>query len=182
MPILSRDYFRNSWLSPKAVPTQCCKAKVSNAGFTVVELVAVIALIGVIASLALTRMTDPGAFDAVVARDSVLALSRSAQQSALGRANVQLTLTPSGSNIVVTSTVSGAVSTTRSFPTNEVAITAGSVGSGTTCGSISSTITLNFDSAGEIEAVDDDGFPICLNGESSLCISPAGFAHQGACR
>ena len=116
MPILSRDYFRNSWLSPKAVPTQCCKAKVSNAGFTVVELVAVIALIGVIASLALTRMTDPGAFDAVVARDSVLALSRSAQQSALGRANVQLTLTPSGSNIVVTSIVSGAVSTTRSFP------------------------------------------------------------------
>ena len=129
-----------------------------------------------------SRITDPASFDGVVAKDGVLALSRSAQQSALGRANVQLKLTPSGSNIVVTSIVSGAVSSTRSFPANEVAITAGTVGSGTTCGSISSTITLNFDSAGEIETVDDDGFPICLNGESSLCISPAGFAHEGACR
>jgi len=163
------------------VPTQCCRAEESNAGFTVVELVAVIALIGVIASLALARMTDPASFDGVVAKDGVLALSRSAQQSALGRANVQLTLTPSGSNIVVSSIVSGAVSITRSFPSNEVAITAGTVGSGTSCSSISSTITLNFDSAGEIETVDDDGFPICLNGESSLCISPAGFVHEGAC-
>ena len=150
-------------------------------GFTLVELVTVILLLAIIGSMVAGRITDPANFDGVVAKDSVLALSRSAQQSALGRANVQLTLTPSGSNIVVSSIVSGAVSTTRSFPTNEVAITAGSVGSGTTCGSISSTITLNFDSAGEIEAVDDDGFPICLNGESSLCISPAGFAHQGAC-
>jgi len=164
------------------VPTQCCRAEESNAGFTVVELVAVIALIGVIASLALARMTDPASFDGVVAKDGVLALSRSAQQSALGRANVQLTLTPIGSNIVVASIVSGATASTRSFPTNEVAITAGTVGSGTSCSSISSTITLNFDSAGEIETVDDDGFPICLNGESSLCISPAGFAHEGACR
>jgi len=164
------------------VPTQCCRAEESNAGFTVVELVAVIALIGVIASLALARMTDPASFDGVVAKDGVLALSRSAQQSALGRANVQLTLMPVGSNIVVSSIVSGATASTRSFPTNEVAITAGTVGSGTSCSSISSTITLNFDSAGEIETVDDDGFPICLNGESSLCISPAGFAHEGACR
>ena len=151
------------------------------AGFTIVELIAVLAIASLLFAMVSTRFFKVSSFDEVVAKDSVLALSRSAQQSALGRNNVQLTLTPSGSNIVVTSIVSGAVSTTRSFPANEVAITAGSVGSGTTCGSISSTITLNFDSAGEIEAVDDDGFPICLNGESSLCISPAGFAHQGAC-
>ena len=95
------------------------------------ELVSVILLLGILAAMVASRITDPASFDGVVAKDSVLALSRSAQQSALGRANVQLTLTPSGSNIVVTSIVSGAVSTTRSFPANEVAITAGSVGSGT---------------------------------------------------
>jgi len=150
-------------------------------GFTLVELISVILLLGILAAMVASRITDPASFDGVVAKDGVLALSRETQQSALGRANVQVTLTPIGSDIVVSSIVSGAVSTTRSFPTNEVAITAGSVGSGTSCGSISSTITLNFDSAGEIEAFDDDGFPICLNGESSLCISPAGFAHQGAC-
>ena len=150
-------------------------------GFTLVELVAVISLLAIIGSMVASRITDPASFDGVVAKDGVLALSRETQQSALGRANVQVTLTPIGSDIVVSSIVSGAVSTTRSFPTNEVAITAGSVGSGTSCGSISSTITLNFDSAGEIEAFDDDGFPICLNGREQSLYLPAGFAHQGAC-
>ena len=150
-------------------------------GFTLVELVSVILVLAIIGTMFAGSSTDPASFDGVVAKDGVLALSRSAQQSALGRANVQLTLASNGSDIVVTSIVSGAVSTTRSFPANEVAITAGTVGSGTSCSSISSTITLNFDSAGEIETVDDDGFPICLNGESSLCISPAGFVHEGAC-
>ena len=125
-------------------------------------------------------MVDP--FDQRIGEDGVLSLLRKTQQSAFGVENVSVTIETSGSNVVFSQIVSGAARTARSFPTNEVAITAGSVGSGTACGSISSTITLNFDSAGEIEAVDDDGFPICLNGESSLCISPAGFAHQGACR
>jgi len=151
-------------------------------GFTLVELVSVILVLSILMASTMGPLFDVSGFSQKTVSDAVTSLLRQGQQSALGRANVQLTLTPSGSNIVVSSIVSGAVSTTRSFPTNEVAITAGSVGSGTTCGSISSTITLNFDSAGEIEAVDDDGFPICLNGESSLCISPAGFAHQGACR
>ena len=124
-------------------------------------------------------MVDP--FDQRIGEDGVLSLLRQTQQFAFGVENVSVTIDISGSNVVFSQIVSGAVSTTRSFPANEVAITAGSVGSGTTCGSIGSTITLNFDSAGEIEAVDDDGFPICLNGESSLCISPAGFAHQGEC-
>jgi len=116
-----------------------------------------------------------------VGEDIIFAVLRQTQESSFGLANVSLSIELSGASIVVSSIVSGATKTTRSFPTNEVAITAGTVGSGTTCGSISSTITLNFDSAGEIETVDDDGFPICLNGESSLCISPAGFAHEGAC-
>ncbi|MDB3979705.1 hypothetical protein N9395_09920 [Pseudomonadales bacterium] len=147
-----------------------------------VELVSVILLITIVVAFGRGRFIGSGDFDELIHRNTILSLSRATQQAALSRGSVTLEIEAIGSNLVLSSIVSGAVSTTRSFPTNEVAITAGSVGSGTTCGSISSTITLNFDSAGEIEAVDDDGFPICLNGESSLCISPAGFAHQGACR
>jgi len=146
-----------------------------------VELVSVILLITIVVAFGRGRFIGSGDFDELIHRNTILSLSRATQQAALSRGSVTLEIEAIGSNLVLSSIVSGAVSTTRSFPTNEVAITAGSVGSGTTCGSISSTITLNFDSAGEIEAVDDDGFPICLNGESSLCISPAGFAHQGPC-
>ena len=140
-----------------------------------------ISLLGVVLAIITSRFALVDPFDQRIGEDGVLSLLRKTQQSAFGVENVSVTIETSGSNVVFSQIVSGAARTARSFPTNEVAITAGSVGSGTACGSISSTITLNFDSAGEIEAVDDDGFPICLNGESSLCISPAGFAHQGAC-
>jgi prepilin-type N-terminal cleavage/methylation domain-containing protein len=152
-----------------------------NRGFTLVELVAVISLLGVVLAIISSRFALVDPFDQRIGEDGVLSLLRKTQQSAFGVENVSVTIETSGSNVVFSQIVSGAARTARSFPTNEVAITAGSVGSGTACGSISSTITLNFDSAGEIETVDDDGFPICLNGESSLCISPAGFAHEGAC-
>ena len=152
-----------------------------NRGFTLVELVAVISLLGVVLAIISSRFALVDPFDQRIGEDGVLSLLRKTQQSAFGVENVSVTIETSGSNVVFSQIVSGAARTARSFPTNEVAITAGSVGSGTGCSSISSTITLNFDSAGEIETVDDDGFPICLNGERSLCISPAGFAHQGAC-
>ena len=152
-----------------------------NRGFTLVELVAVISLLGVVLAIISSRFALVDPFDQRIGEDGVLSLLRKTQQSAFGVGNVSVTIETSGSNVVFSQIVSGAARTARSFPTNEVAITAGSVGSGTSCSSISSTITLNFDSAGEIETVDDDGFPICLNGESSLCISPAGFAHEGAC-
>ena len=138
-------------------------------------------MLGVLLAITSNRFSFDGSFDQRVGEDIIFAVLRQTQESSFGLANVSLSIELSGASIVVSSIVSGATKTTRSFPTNEVAITAGTVGSGTSCSSISSTITLNFDSAGEIETVDDDGFPICLNGESSLCISPAGFAHEGAC-
>jgi len=150
-------------------------------GFTLVELVLVVVVLAIVSLSISSRYLSGSNFDQVIARDGAISVMRQVQQSALGKNNVSLKIETSGSSVVFSEVISGATGTTRSFPANEVAITAGSVGSGTTCGSIGSTITLNFDSAGEIEAVDDDGFPICLNGESSLCISPAGFAHQGAC-
>ena len=150
-------------------------------GFTLVELVAVLIIVSIIGSVVMPRFSNTASFDQTLAHDQLISLVRSAQQLSLSRANVDLYFQDTESELSVATRVSGAVQISRIFPKNEVAITAGTVGSGTSCSSISSTITLNFDSAGEIETVDDDGFPICLNGESSLCISPAGFAHEGAC-
>ena len=145
------------------------------------ELVSVVALIGVLMSFSIGRLTGTGGFNEVVVRDGILSIARGAQQTSLGQQNVQLKMSVSGSNVIVSSLVSGAIDSTKTFPSNDVAITAGAVGSGTACGAISSPITLAYASDGEVESVDSDGFPICLNGQSSLCISPAGFAPSGAC-
>jgi hypothetical protein len=134
-----------------------------------------------LAAGSISRFAGVSTFDERVSKDALASFIRQVQQDALVGSNVNLTIETNNPNVVFKKIASGSTIATRIFPINEVGITAGSVGSGTTCGSISSTITLNFDSAGEIETVDDDGFPICLNGQSSLCISPAGFAHQGAC-
>jgi prepilin-type N-terminal cleavage/methylation domain-containing protein len=150
-------------------------------GFTIVELVAVIALIGVLMALSLDRLADTGLFDERVVEDRILSLARGTQQLSFAQANVQLKLSLSGSTVVVSSLVGGVTDRTMSFSSSEVAITAGSVGLGTDCGAISSPVVLTFTSGGEIEAGDSDGFPICLNDQSSLCISPTGFAHSGSC-
>ena len=155
--------------------------EISENGFTLVELVSVVALIMVLISAVGSRFAEKGSFDERTTKDSLVSLCLSSQQRALGGDTVKIQFTSDQESVVVDAILDGVTSTSRRFPNNEVAITAGTVGSGTSCSSISSTITLNFDSAGEIETVDDDGFPICLNGESSLCISPAGFAHEGVC-
>lgn len=144
-------------------------------------MVSVILLIGVLSTVALSRFPDYQAFDKKLALDTIVSLVRQTQQRALDGSGVALRIESSGSNIVISRLVGGVVEATRTFSSNEVAITAGSIGSGTSCGAISATMNLNFDATAEIETVDDDGFPICLDANQSLCISPGGFAHIGAC-
>lgn len=153
----------------------------NNLGFTLVELVSVILLIGVLSTVAIGRLTKDQAFDKKLALDAIVSLVRQTQQRALGGSGVALRVESSGTNIVISRLAGGVTEATRTFSSDEVAITAGSIGSGTSCSDISSTMTLNFDSAADIETVDEDGFPICLDANQSLCISPGGFAHIGAC-
>ena len=75
-------------------------------GYTLVELVAVICIGSILAFFTLDRLVDPAGFDEVVVKDGLLVLSRSTQQASLGQDSVQLTFTPSGSNVVVSPVVS----------------------------------------------------------------------------
>ena len=152
-----------------------------RAGFTIVELLAVIALVGILMTLSIGRLMNVAYFDEILARDRILATARGAQQLSFVRDNVRLSLTLSGTNFSVASSVAGVADTATDFSSSKIEVTAGTIGVGAVCTAISSTITLDFDSAGEIADIDSDGFPICLNGENSLCISPSGFAHAGPC-
>ena len=145
------------------------------------EMAAAIVIVSVLATVGVSQLSSPTSFELVATRNAVVSLIRGAQQSALTRANVIFKIENNGSETVFTESQGGVTVKTRSFENTVVAITAGTVGAGTSCGSIGSVISLSYDSIGEIEDADSDGFPICLNGENSLCISPSGFAHNGAC-
>ena len=145
------------------------------------EMVSVLVLVSILASVSLGRLIETGSYEEKMASDSLISFIRETQQSAFSRASVRLAIEPITSGVTVTQIVNDQIVDTRVFASNDVLITAGGVGSGTSCSSISATITLNFDSFGEIESADNDGFPVCLSGNSSLCVSPAGFAHLGPC-
>jgi len=159
-------------------------------GFTIVELVAAISIAAVLSLSVVPRFIDVKSLDEVIARDQLLSLARSAQQLSLSRANVDLYLQDTGSELNVATRVGGTVQTSRIFPKNEVTITADTSAAGGTpgtCAGIGTPISVVFDASGELagaypSGTYSEGFPICLNGSIvSLCISPSGFAHSGSC-
>jgi len=159
-------------------------------GFTAVELVSVIALVGILAAVSFGRLMPTQGFDQRIAEDQLISLARSAQQLSLARANVDLFFQDTGSELNVATRVGGTVQTSRIFPKNEVTITADTSAAGGTqgtCAVIGTPISVSFDASGELagaypSGTYSQGFPICLNGSSvSLCISPSGFAHSGSC-
>jgi len=146
-----------------------------------VELAAAIVIVRVLAVVGVVQLSATTSFESVAIRNSMVSFIRGSQQSALTRSNVILKIENTGSETVFSESQGGVTVKTRSFENTAVVITAGSVSAGTSCSSIGGVISLSYDSIGEIQGADGDGFPVCLNGESSLCISPSGFAHNGAC-
>lgn len=159
-------------------------------GFTLVELVAVILVLGVLAAYFGARMLQPSGFDQKLYSDRLLSLIRSAQQLGFSRSSVDLFFQDTGSEVKVAARVGGVEQASRTFPKSEVTITVDGTSTGGSpgvCSNLASPITLQFDSNAELSGAYpsgnyNQGFPICLNGNTpNLCISPAGFAHLGAC-
>ncbi|PKM06909.1 MAG: prepilin-type cleavage/methylation domain-containing protein [Gammaproteobacteria bacterium HGW-Gammaproteobacteria-4] len=67
----------------RASPSQCAVPRRACAGFTVIELVAVIVVLGIVSAIALPRLTDRSAFQARGFEDEVLAALRHARALAV---------------------------------------------------------------------------------------------------
>ncbi len=172
----------------------------SSNGFTVIEIVIVIVVVAIIAVVALARVSDGNTFDAFALRDQLVSLIRTAQQSALGRADVEVTITPSLSldTVVITTRYGGGPTTINSveFGLSPISLT-GVVNNTASCSvSVGTAITngapfiIRFDELGDLEnsgfaagTTVTDSVKICLNNEpsNSVCVSPGGFAYAGDC-
>lgn len=173
-----------------------------QSGFTIVEIVVAIFLVGILSAVTISRFLDGNAFNASIVRDQIISLARIAQQSALGRDNVRLTITPNGAGDSVTIAASesnGAViidSATVSLDSvtlnGDINITSSCEPSGAgNAITAANPMIIEFGKLGELKDTASGagagtitkGVRVCLNASAldSVCVSPSGFAYAGDC-
>ena len=171
-----------------------------DAGFTLVEMVLVLLILSVIGAVAMSRILGGNNFNGLIVRDQIISLARTAQQNALGRANVSMTITPNVGSDSVTIVTSYAGGNIGSFtaPLDNVSL-AGDINDTASCAvtsgvdAITNTapLTLTFGEYGDLGVSGVTGSTgavtsavrICLNdtASESICVSPSGFAYAGDC-
>ncbi len=170
-------------------------------GFTIIEIIVVIALVGIISAMVMSRFLRSDSYNTIIARDQVVSMARAAQQKALGRDDIELTITPSGNRLDIDiSDSSGSVQSasvdarnvTFSGDVDELDSCAVTAGTDTVTGA--APFVLRFDSLGDLQeggVTGAAGFPasissgarLCINNTAvmSVCWSAAGYAYTGDC-
>ncbi len=175
--------------------------KTRQSGFSLVELVIVVTLIGIVSVVAMSRMLGPNTFNAPVARDAIIAMARAAQQNAIGHADVVLTLEVVSGELELRVEADTTLLESARVTLDDVTIRADvnetdscAVTPGATLIAPGSAMVVEYDALGSLlqgGPVNGVGYPfqpdggmrLCINGapQNSVCISPAGYAYAGDC-
>ncbi len=162
----------------------------SQQGFTLVELVTVLVLLGVLSAVAFSRLGNVDSYRDSLFQNQLLSYLRLAQRSAVAHQGSVATLT-----LTRTNAESWNVSLSFGSPLQSLNYTlAGENGlsyiSGATNGSlsVSDTLALQFDDDGDLNRITSpvvatvsQSLSLSLNAARQLCISPTGFAYEGSC-
>ncbi len=169
-------------------------------GFTLVELILVILVLGIISAVTISRFISGNAFNATVLRDQIVSVARSAQQSALGRDSVTFTLTPSpaGDEVVLENSDAGGSFESYTLRLDTVALR-GDINTTDSCEttpgadpiSNANPLSVSFVALGDLGVSGVTGstgnvnsaLRVCIDGsaQASVCFSPSGFAYTGDC-
>lgn len=171
-------------------------------GFTLVELIVVIVLLGIVSVVVVARFLNPNAFNQQAATDALVSNIRFAQQASLGRSDVSFTIEQQSGEWIFTALADTDVLSELAVSTGNVRLETGEpVWTGDTCASGSSfnvpvdNFELVFDSQGNLASFSNttvgtepmaptfNGVRICVNDtvSASVCVSRAGYAHVGNC-
>lgn len=170
-------------------------------GFTLIEMIIALVILAIVSSVIMSRFLGSNEFNALIVRDQLISIIRTAQQNALGRTAVSLSVSPdaSGDELAVVRSDSGGIVESISIDMRSVSIS-GDINVTSSCGSVNgqyaitnaTPLTINF---GELGSLANSGVTggtigpvnsalrICLNNDPvfSMCVSPSGFAYVGDC-
>lgn len=182
-----------------------------NHGFTIIEMIAVVVLLGIVGVVVFSRFSDPSSFNQAAVKDSLITSIRQAQQAALGRSNVTFSivetadqyqfLVKNGASVLSTQTIASQNIVLQTGTAEALSTATDSCASGTRFDQSVQGFVIGFDRRGNIASFDYDANPstpelnedppsfdfngvrICVNDlvTASVCVSPAGYAYEGNC-
>lgn len=129
-------------------------------GFTLVELIVVLLIVGILAVYAMPRFLGPDASEAITARDTILMAARRAQQLAMNQgsgAGVQLATDNTAHEVRISYTDGTPQQMRYSLP----------------AGIAVGTVTVSYDALGNATPV-----TIAISGSDDVCIQATGYAHR----
>ncbi|MEX1199135.1 MAG: prepilin-type N-terminal cleavage/methylation domain-containing protein [Pseudohongiellaceae bacterium] len=169
-----------------------------HSGYTIIELVIVIVILGIVSAVTISRLVRSDIFSDSVIRDQVISSVRSAHQNATGRVDSTLTLNLVSDELhFILEDFDGEIQRDR-VAIDEVTI-AGDVNQLASCANIpganpltsSDSIVFEFDTFGDLRRAGIEGSlqdvttgaRICVNDDPrySVCISKTGYAYAGDC-
>lgn len=161
-------------------------------GFTLIELITVIILLGILSAFAVSRFSSSQSYSTTVIKNQLIASVRLAQQTAMSRSSVsssgqtQLQITGDSDNWFLNIT-SGPITYNAQVDRGNEQVRYGT-NTSATCSALtassSTPLVLTFN--GDGNRVPATALRICVDRPSStadieLCISPSGYAYEGAC-
>lgn len=170
-------------------------------GFTLVELIVTLVIVSILAIVAIARFLRADTFNPVVVHDQLISMARTAQQSALGRSPVSLTVTPNaaGSEVVIQSVDGAGVIEEVALSLAGVSLSA-DINNTSSCEASSAApissaapLTIAFGELGNLADTTvvngatgnpvNSALRVCVNDSAtySVCVSPSGFAYGGDC-
>ena len=171
-----------------------------DSGFSIVELIVVIVIVGIIGISVFARFVNRSAINVAAAQDSIITVSHAAQQASLGRSNVSFEIDESGGSWIFSAIANGTTLRSVSISSDNVILETGStVTSANTCSNsfdipVANDFAIGYDRNGDIVYFTNNssteqagalfnGVRICVNDNvsQSVCVSPAGYAFEGNC-
>lgn len=154
-------------------------------GFTLIELVTVIILLGILSAFAMSRFPSSQGYSTTIIKNQFLASARLAQQTSLSRAsssaNVTLTVSESSDDWILVVAGGSGSSYSATIDQGSEKIRSGTNFTGACSALSSSPFTVTFD--GDGNRVPFENLRVCIDSTTDLelCISPSGYTYEGMC-